>query len=270
MGTESVKKATHRGVAVLTLNRPDALNTFDTGMIDTLGHYLRECDEDDAVRVVVLTGSGKAFCAGADLSGGAATFDEQEDMTFSSCALSMQPWEVRKPVIAACNGHAIGVGLSTALMCDLRVFAEEGKYGLLQNRRGVVADNAVEYLLPRLVGFERAFELIVRAVRLTGAEAKDWGLAGRVAPADEVLSTAMDIAEDMAVNCSPLVMAMHKRMLWRGLDMQRQPFIDLETRALHYSMGREDAVEGGMAFFEKRDPEWRSSVSRDWPDFLDD
>ncbi|MGB1140836.1 MAG: enoyl-CoA hydratase/isomerase family protein [Halioglobus sp.] len=270
MSTESVLMENHRGVAVITLNRPDELNTFDTDMINTVGQYLRQCDEDDAVRVVVLTGSGKAFCAGADLSAGASTFDEKEDMSFSSCALSMQPWEVRKPVIAACNGHAIGVGLSTALMCDMRVFAEEGKYGLLQNRRGVVADNVVEYLLPRLMGFERAFELIVRAVRLSGTEAKEWGLASRVTPAQDVLSTAMEIAEDMAVNCSPLVMAMHKRLLWQGLDMQREAFVDLETRALHYSMGREDAVEGGMAFFEKREPQWSSSVSRDWPDFLND
>jgi len=270
MNDQCVLMDTHRGVATITLNRPDQLNTFNTDMIDALGACLRECDRDDSVRVAVLTGSGRAFCAGADLSGGGATFDEQEDMSFSSCALSMQPWAVRKPVIAACNGHAIGVGLSTALLCDMRLVAEEGVYGLLQNRRGVVADNAVEYLLPRLVGFERAFELIVRAARLTGNEAVAWGLAGRVLPAAEVLPAAMEIAEDMAVNCSPLVMGMHKRMLWRALDMHRDAFVDLETRALHYSMGRADAVEGGMAYAEKRTPQWRSSVARDWPDFLDD
>jgi len=268
MNEKPVLLENRQGVAVITLNRPDQLNTFNAAMIATLGEYLRECDADDAVKVVVITGSGKAFCAGADLSGGGETFDTQDDMTFSSCALSMQPWEVRKPVIAACNGHAIGVGLSTALQCDLRVFAEEGKYGLLQNRRGVVADNAVEYVLPRLVGFERAFELIVRAPRLGGREAFAWGLAGRVEPAGQVLATAMEIALDMAKSCSPLVMAMHKRMLWRALDMAREEFIALETSALHYSMGREDAVEGGLAFFEKRAPNWRSSVNRDWPEFL--
>lgn len=268
MSQDSVKVENRRAVGVITLNRPEQQNTFNAEMIRALGDCLRACDADDSVRVVVLTGSGKAFCAGADLSGGGDTFDTQGDMTFSSCALSMQPWEVRKPVIAACNGHAIGVGLSTALQCDLRVFAEDGKFGLLQNRRGVVADNAVEYPLPRLVGFERAFELLVRGVRLSGREAGDWGLASRVVPADKVLSTALEVAEDMAVNCSPLVMGMHKRMLWRGLDMERDRFVELETRALHYSMGRDDAVEGGMAWFEKRDPQWRSSVTRDWPPFL--
>ena len=270
MSQQSVLMDNHRGIALITLNRPEQLNTFNADMIDALGAALRECDRDDAIRVVVLTGSGKAFCAGADLGGGSATFDAQADMSFSSCALSMQPWAVRKPVIAACNGHAIGVGLSTALMCDLRLFAAEGKYGLLQNRRGVVADNAVEYLLPRLIGFERAFELIVRAARLTGAEAVAWGLAGRALPADEVLPAALEIAEDMAVNCSPLVMGLHKRLLWRGLDMNRDAFVALETRALHYSMGREDAVEGGRAYVEKRAPAWGSAVTRDWPDFIDD
>lgn len=268
MSQKSVTKENHRGIALLTLTRPDQLNTINAAMLHDLGAFLRECDEDDGVSVVVITGSGKAFCAGADLSGGGDTFNTQDDMNFSSCALSTQPWEVRKPVIAACNGHAIGAGLSTALQCDLRVFAVEGKYGLLQNRRGVVADNAVEYLLPRLVGFERAFELLVRGIRLSGPEAGEWGLASRVLPSDQVLPTAMEIAEDMAINCSPLVMAMHKRMIWRGLDMDLNGFVALETRALHYSMGREDAVEGGVAWFEKRKPRWRSSVNKDWPEFL--
>lgn len=268
MNQQAVVMEKHGGVALITFNRPDQLNTFTFDMIKTLGHYYRQCDEDDAVRVVVITGRGKAFSAGADLSGGGHTFDNQADKKWSSCPTSVQPWEVRKPVIAACNGHAIGVGFSTALQCDLRVFAEEGKYGLLQSRRGVLADNAVEYLLPRLVGFERGFELLVRAVRLSGREAGEWGLASRVVPADQVLPTAMEIAEDMAVNCSPLVMAMHKRMMWRALDMSLDSLVALETKSLHYSLGLHDAVEGGAAFVEKRAPEWKSSVSGDWPDFL--
>jgi len=268
MSQKSVVMENHCGTALITLNRPDDFNTINADMIDTLGECFRECDRDDAVRVVVITGSGNTFCAGADLSSGGDTFDTQKDMEFSSCVFGIQPWEIRKPVIAACNGHAIGAGLSTALMCDLRVFAEEGKYGLLQNRRGVVADNAVEYILPRLVGFERAFELLVRGLRLTGREAGEWGLASRVLPAMQVLSCAMEIARDMVSNCSPLVMSMHKRLLWRALDMDLDSLVALETRALHYSMGREDAVEGGVAWFEKRLPRWQSSVNKDWPEFL--
>jgi enoyl-CoA hydratase/carnithine racemase len=188
----------------------------------------------------------------------------------SSCPLSMQAWDVRKPVIAACNGHAIGVGLSIAMQADLRVFAEDAKYGFLQNRRGVVADFAMESVLPRIVGFERAFELLVRAPRLTGTEAGEWGLASRVVPAELVLETAMEIAGDMAQHCAPLVMGLHKRLLWRGLSMELQDMVELETRALRHSMQQRDAAEGGLAWFEKRLPRWTGSVSRDWPEGWDD
>ncbi len=255
--------------ALVTLNRPDHHNTLTSAMIDALGEAYRECDARDDVRAVVVTGSGDAFCAGADLSGGGDTFDgEGTGYDFSSCPLPFQAWDVRKPVIAACNGHAIGVGLGIALQADLRIFAEEGKYGFLQNRRGVVADFAVEYLLPRLVGVERAFELIVRAPRLSGSEAGEWGLAGRVLPATQVLDAALEIASDMAAHCAPLVMGLHKRLLWRGLGMNLAEFVELETRALHHSMAQPDAVEGGMAWFERRDPRWTGSVSRDWPEWM--
>ena len=256
------------GVAVITFNRPDALNTFTYEMMNGLGDAYRRCDEDDAIKVVVVTGAGKAFCAGADMSGGGDTFDTLDDMEFSSCPLSFQGWDIRKPVIAALNGHAVGVGLGIAIQADIRILAEEGKYGFLQNRRGVVADFAVEYVLPRLIGMERAFEMVVRAVRLSGKEAKEWGLASRCVPAAEVLETALDIARDMATNCSPLVMGIHKRLLWQGQQMGLDDFIKLETTMLHHTMGRADAVEGGTAFFERRAPQWTSSVNKDWPEQL--
>jgi len=256
------------GVALITFNRPDAMNTFTAGMMEGLGAAYRQCDEDDDVKVIVLTGAGKAFCAGADMSGGGDTFDAQGELDFSSCPLSFQAWDGRKPVIAAWNGHAIGVGLGIAIQADIRVLAEEGKYGFLQNRRGIVADFAVEYVLPKIVGMERAFELVVRALRLTGKEAREWGLGSRCVPADQGLETAMEIARDMAVNCSPLVMGIHKRLLSRAQDMGRDDFIELETQMLHHSMGRADAVEGGMAYFERREPKWTSSVNDEWPEQL--
>lgn len=253
------------GIGLITLNRPDELNTFNAAIRDGLGEAYRHCDENDAVRVIVVTGAGKAFCAGADLSRGLGVGGDNDTMDFSSCPLGVQAWDLRKPVIAAVNGHALGVGLGIAMQADMRVFAEEGKYGFLQNRRGALVDFAMEYVLPRLIGFERAFELIVRAQKLTGVEAGEWGLASRVTPADQVLETALDIARDMAANCSPLVMGMHKRLLWQGLDLQRDALVDWETRALHDTLARPDAAEGGMAWFEKRTPQWVSSIPRDWP-----
>ena len=149
------------GVAVITLNRPEAYNTMNAAIIDGLGEAYQRCDEDDEVRVVVVTGAGKAFCAGADMSGGGDTFDsEAQTVVVNSLPLTMQAWHVRKPVIAACNGHAVGAGLGLAVQADMRVFADEGKYGFLQSRRGVVTDFAMEYVLPRLVGFERALECL--------------------------------------------------------------------------------------------------------------
>lgn len=258
------------GIGLITLNRPESLNTFTAPMIAGLSESYRECDRNDAVRVVIVTGTGTAFCAGADMSTGGDSFDGADgEPDFSSCPLGFQAWEVRKPVIAACNGHAVGVGLGVALQADLRIFAEEGKYGLLQTRRGVVADFAVEYLLPRLIGFERSFELIVRGQRLSGTEAGQWGLASRVLPAAGVLDCALGIARDMVANCSPLVMGLHKRMLWKALDMPLERLVELETRALHYSAARPDALEGGMSYLQRRPPVWRTQLNTDWPQWME-
>lgn len=254
------------GVATITLNRPDALNTFNYDLMHGLGQAYQDCDANDEVRCVIVTGAGKAFCAGADLSGGGETFDSSDREDISSCPLSMQAWEVRKPVIAACNGHAVGVGLGIATQCDIRIVAEEGKYGYLQNRRGVVADFGVSYLLPRLIGFERAFELLVRAERLTGQQLLDYGLASRCVPASDVLSVAQDIARDFAVNCAPLISGLHKSLLWQGLSSTLDEAVQRESVALNHSMRKPDALEGGVAYFEKRDPDWKGSVNQDWPE----
>lgn len=259
------------GVAVITLNRPEAHNTMTQGMLDGLGEAYRRCDEDDAIRVAVVTGAGKVFCTGADMSAGGNTFDSQaQTVEVDSCPLSMQAWQVRKPVIAACNGHAVGAGMGMAMQADIRVFANEGKYGFLQSRRGVVADFAMEYVLPRIVGFERAFELLVRASRYTGEEALAMGLASRSVPADQVLATALEIAGDIAVNCAPLPVAMHKALLWRGLDLSMTELAALESRALNFTMTTPDAVEGGVAYFERRPARWSGSVSADWPQWMSD
>ena len=257
------------GVALITLNRPEAHNSMSPAIIEGIGEAYRRCDEDDAIRVVVLTGAGRAFCTGADMTAGGDTFDSNaQTVEIDSCPLSMQAWDVRKPVIAACNGHAVGAGLGLAVQADMRIFANEGKYGFLPSRRGVVTDFALEYVLPRLVGFERAFELLVRAPRLSGEEAVAWGLAGRSVPAEQVLDTAMEIARDIATGCAPLPVGLHKQLMWRSLDMPLGELAALESRALNHTMTKPDAVEGGMAYFERRAPDWTGSIREDWPDWL--
>jgi enoyl-CoA hydratase/carnithine racemase len=269
--SEEVLYSVEDGVALITLNRPEAHNTLSAGIIAGLGAAYQRSDADDAVRAVVLTGAGRSFCAGADMSGGGQTFDgDAVAVEVSSCPLAMQAFEVRKPVIAACNGHAVGAGLGMAMQTDIRVFADEGKYGFLQSRRGVVTDFAMEHLLPRLVGMEKALELLMRGQRLSGSEAVDWGLAGRSVPAANVLETALEIARDMAVNAAPLAMAMHKRLVWQGMDMRYSELVDKESRGLNYSMTKPDAIEGGMAYFERREPNWSGRLSEDWPAWMDE
>ena len=203
------------------------------------------------------------------MTGGGATFDAgAQSVPVDSLPLTTQAWEVRKPVIAACNGHAIGAGMGLAMQADMRIFAREGKYGFLQSRRGVVADFAMEYVLPRIVGFECAFELLVRAHRFDGEEAVAMGLAGRCVPGEEVLPAALALAGEIASECAPLPVGLHKALLWRGLDASLAQIAELESRALNHSMRHADAIEGGMAYLERRQPNWTASVGRDWPDWL--
>ena len=187
------------GIAVITLDRPENLNTFTGLMGEELGHAYRRCDEDDDIRAVILTGAGTAFCAGADLSAGAETFARQEDDTFSASPVDPPAWEVRKPVIAAVNGHAIGLGLTLALQCDMRILATEGKYGIVQVRRGVMPDACSHWTLPRILGLERAASLLLTGRKIDGQEAGDLGLALRSVPANQVLGVAMEMAKAVGV-----------------------------------------------------------------------
>ena len=259
-----------RGVAVITLDRPEHRNAFTGRMGEELGRAYRECDRDDAVRAVVLTGAGDAFCAGADLSGGASTVEKQDESTFSSAGVDPPAWEVRKLVIAALNGHAVGIGLTLALQCDLRLVADEGKYGVLQVRRGIMPDAYSHWTLPRIVGQARAAELLLTGAKIQGREAEAMGLANRSLPAAEVLPAALAIARDVAENAAPLSVAIAKRLLWEGATLSAAQVGRKETELHHHLMGRADAGEGVMAFLERRTPNWTSSVAKDWPDWPED
>jgi enoyl-CoA hydratase/carnithine racemase len=254
------------GVATLTLNRPEQMNSFSGRMGAELSHAYRRCDEDDAVRAVVLTGAGNAFCAGADMTAGSETFASQErDQDFSASPLAMPAWEVRKPVIAALNGHAIGIGLTLALQCDLRFVAREGKYGVLQVRRGVMPDCQAHWSLPRLVGLAKAADILLTGRKFGGDEALALGIASRCLPAEEVLSHARTTAHEIAVQTAPLSVAVTKKLLWQSSALGPKEVERYETELHHHLMGRPDAVEGVMAFLERRTPNWASSVTEDWP-----
>ncbi|HYV59100.1 MAG TPA: enoyl-CoA hydratase-related protein, partial [Acidimicrobiia bacterium] len=191
------------GVAVVTLNRPDKLNAFTGRMGEQLGRAYAACDADDAVRAVIVTGAGRAFCAGADMEPGGDTFAAPTGDEFSTSPVSPPPWDVRKPVIAAVNGHAIGIGLTLTMQCDLRFVAEDAKLGFVHVRRGVLPDAHAHWTVPRTVGFARAADLFLTGRTFTGREAVDLGLASRALPADDVLPAALDVARDIAVHTAP-------------------------------------------------------------------
>ncbi len=254
------------GVLVATLNRPDTRNAFSGAMGRALGDVYRLADTDDSVRVVVLTGTPPAFCAGADFSNGSEVFERSDAPAFSANPVNPPAWRIRKPVIAAVNGHAIGIGFTLTLHCDLRFMAQDAKYGIVQVRRGVMPDAMSHWTLPRLVGLANAADILLTGRTFTGAEARDLGVASRVVPNDEVLPLALEVAHDMAVNTAPVSVAVSKRLLWGTFSMTPDDVDRAETDLHHHLMGEADAREGVMAFLERRDPQWSLTVNDNWPE----
>ena len=253
------------GVAVLTLDRAEHLNAYTADMGASLSKAYRDCDSDDAVRAIVVTGAGRAFCAGADFSGGASPFDSP-DMEFSASPIDPPAFELRKPVIAAVHGHAIGLGLTIALQADIRLFADDAKYGVVQVRRGVIPDCMAHWTLAHLTNLGVAAEVLLTGRTFSGAEAVAWGIANRALPAGDVLDRAMDVARDIATNVAPMSAALSKRLLWDTAIHGYTPrqVASLETDLHHCVMGTDDAREGVNAFLERRAPQFSARLSTDW------
>ncbi|MBU0515245.1 MAG: enoyl-CoA hydratase/isomerase family protein [Proteobacteria bacterium] len=266
-----------RGVALVTLDRPAKMNAMTRTMRHELLRILAEADADDAVRVVVVTGAGKAFCAGADLSAGRATFDytgpergprpirEHRD---GAGQVVLAIHACRKPVIAAINGAAVGAGLTVTLSMDIRVVAEDARVGFVFARRGVCLEGCAGWFLPRLVGIAKAAELAYTGRVFPAADEAGSGLFNHVVPAGEVLTKAMAIAREIVDNTSAVSVALNKALLWHGLsepDPQSQHLIDSKC---FYWIGRQpDAAEGIDSFLEKRPPQFTMSPTKDLPDF---
>lgn len=242
-------------VGTVTLNRPDRRNAVGDGMREELADVYARLDADDGVRVIVLTGAPPAFCAGADLEAGERTF-EAPGTGFTAAGVDVAAWSLTKPVIAAVNGHAVGLGLTLALQCDIRIFAADARYGVVQVRRGVVGDAYAHWVLPRLIGIANAAEVLLTGATFDGHRAVELGLGSRVLPNDEVLPAALELAADVAVNTAPMSVAASKRLLWDSFDLTRDEVGARET-AIHLAvMGHDDAREGVRAHLERRPPHW--------------
>ncbi len=258
------------GVALITLNRPDKLNACSGSMLSQLSDLYRRCDEDDAVRAVVVTGSGRAFCTGADMSDAARTFDVSNSggfENFSAAGVEFPAFRVRKLVVAAVNGHAIGLGMTIAMQCDVRIFAREGKYGIVQVRRGVMGDAYSHWTVVRLVGLARAAEIMLTGRTFAGDELDRLGVASQVVAAAEVLPTALALAQDTAIHAAPVSVAVSKRLLWESSELTADQVLHRETELHKHIMPLPDAIEGPMAHVERRTPQWKLRISRDWPDW---
>ncbi len=260
-GERPVLVTVEDGVALILLNRPDDLNVLSSSMIEQVSAAYRECDDRDDVRVVVLTGAGRAFCAGADMRPEANSFGRPQ-RDFSAQPFDPPAWEVRKPVIAAVNGPAIGIGFTTAMQCDIRIVALDAKLAIPQVRRGVMGDGGSHWTVPRFASMGVAADVMLTGRTFLGADALRWGLASVALPAHEVRPAALEMAREIAVHCSPVSMAMSKRLLWSGAGLART--VEMETAYHRVVMGGPDASEGPRAWMERRPPQWQGTVARAW------
>ena len=259
------------GVALVTLNRPDRMNAFDAVMSAELTDAITRLDDADDCRVIVITGAGRAFSAGADMAGGSTpgTGESGSDAPTQVAPPPLRPWELRTPIIAAINGAAVGMGLTYPLMWDIRIAAEDAKLGLVFTRRGLVPEGNASWLLPRLVGASVALELLLTGRIFTGREAADLGLVTRAVPADEVLPTAMELARDIAVNTAPASIAVTKRLFYKYLEeTDRWAARVEELEMFRWAGSQPDAGEGVRSFLEKRPPDWTGVGRDDLPEGL--
>ncbi len=264
MELDTVLYSVEGGVALVTLNRPEAMNAWTPQLSDDLMLACGAADADDDVRAVVITGAGRAFCAGADLSAGESGFVGGAGSARKGPRF--WPHQVRKPVIAAINGHAVGVGITYPMLCDIRIVAENAKIQYAMVRRGVIPELGSHVLLPRVIGFAKAAELMLTGRQFLGSEAAELGIATRAVPSERVLEEAMVIARDIVTNVAPVSAALAKKLMWAGLNSSVDEMLALESSLLPGLAAMPDAGEGVRAFFEKRTPQWQGRVSADVPE----
>ena len=260
---------------IITLNRPEQLNAFTGTMLEELLVAFDQADADDAVRAVIMTGAGRVFCAGADLSSGGDTFnaDARGRTTETPRAprdgggiLVLRIFDCTKPVIGAINGSAVGVGISMTLPMDIRILADNAKVGFVFTGRGIAPDGAASWFLPRVVGINQALEWVLTARVFRAQEALDGGLVRSIHPADEVLDVAKALAAEIATNAAPVSASVSRGLLWRMLGEGHPMAAHRADSEAIFDLGRKpDAREGVMAFLEKREPAWTLSPTKDLP-----
>jgi enoyl-CoA hydratase/carnithine racemase len=264
-------------VLTITLNRPDRLNAFTPTMGRELIDAFDQADADDDVRAIVVTGEGRGFCAGADLAGGGETFDWRDRQEADEIPrdgggrVTLRIYESTKPVIAAINGPAVGVGITMTLPMDMRLAAEGAKIGFVFTRRGIVPEACSSWFLPRVVGISQAMEWVATGRVFSAQEAHAGGLVRSVHPEGELLGAAQALAREIADNASPVSVALARRLLWTmlGADHPMEAH-RADSRAMFARGQSDDAREGVTAFLEKRDAKFTDRVSEGLPEIFPD
>ena len=277
---ETILYAVEDGVATITLNRPDRMNAFTTQMMAEMIQAFDITDADDAVKVVVVTGSGRAFCAGADLGGGAKTFDYAKQDADPREAnkvngvyrdggglLTMRIYESLKPVIAAVNGAAVGIGVTMQLAMDIRLASTDAKFGFVFARRGITPEAASSWFLPRIVGLQQALEWCYTGRVFGAQEALDGKLVRSLHAPEDLLPAAYALAREIADNTAPVSIALTRQLLYRNAGASHPMDAHMsDSRAIMARGAQGDAKEGVMSFLEKRAPAYPDKVSSDLPD----
>ncbi len=274
---ETIKYEVEDRILTITLNRPDRLNAFNRQMQYDLIDAFDQADADDDVRAIIVTGEGRGFCAGADLGpSGGGTFDRGGEFDWSDEAIrdgggrvTLRIYESLKPVIAAVNGPAVGVGATMQLAMDIRLASEDARFGFVFARRGIVPEACSSWFLPRAVGIQQALEWTYSGRVFPAQEALDGGLVRSLHKADDLLPAARAIATEIAENTSAVSVTLTRHMMWRclGADHPMEAH-KLDSRGIYYMGRTADAKEGVSSFLEKRPAEFSMSPSKDMPSYF--
>jgi len=266
-------------VATITLNRPEKLNAFTGKMMRELHQAFDLADADDEVRAVIMTGAGRAFCAGADLSAGANTFNDGEMSSDSGASVrrdgggtvTLRIFSCNKPVIAAINGPAVGVGATMILPMDIRLASTSARFGFVFTRRGIVPEACSSWFLPRVVGISRAQEWVLSGRVFDAEEALEHGLVRSLHEPEQLMTAAHEIANEIADNTAPVAVALARQMMWRMLGAAHPMEAHrVDSRGIQIRGRSKDVAEGVVSFLEKRPAEFVETVSRDLPDIFPD
>ena len=275
MEYEEIRYEVAERIATVTLDRPEMLNAFTGVMRDELVDAFAQADADDEVRALIVTGAGRAFCAGADLSAGSATFDyaKREGLTADTHRdgggqVTLRLFEMKKPVIAAVNGPAVGIGATMLLPMDIRLCSSEARFGFVFTRRGIVPEACSSWFLPRLVGISQALEWTLSGRVFDASEALAGRLVSKVLAPAELLPAARALAKEIVDHTAPVSVALARQMLWRmlGADHPMEAH-KVDSRGIFHMGASPDVAEGIAAFKEKRAPKFNMRVSRDMPPF---